>query len=235
MSTIPLNTGAHAIRAALDAALNVDALDLARKAAVERPDEAEVRYLGALASARLGALAEAERWLAHVDRDVLGSGDLAVEVWSLVGRIAKERYATAADRSSSPARDLAHAAIDGYRRAFAIGGSAYPAVNAATMAMLVGDGELALSLAQQALKSSGGADDHWRHATVGEAKLVLGDVDAARADYAEARRRAGSRFGDIASMRRQLLLIGSPDAHAMLDAVPAPRVIAFSGHVIDRP
>ncbi|MEP7275316.1 MAG: adenylate/guanylate cyclase domain-containing protein, partial [Betaproteobacteria bacterium] len=39
---------------------------------------------------------------------------------------------------------------------------------------------------------------------------------------------------DVASMRRQLLLIGSEAAHALTDVLTAPQVIAFSGHMIDR-
>jgi hypothetical protein len=139
------------IREALDAGLNTEALDLARQAAAGDPHSPEVGYLGALASARMGATGEAERWLAQIDRDALGGSPLATEVWSLTGRIAKERYALARDKAPDAARDFARAAIDGYRHAYAIGGSAYPAVNAATMAMLSGDPALARTLAQQAL------------------------------------------------------------------------------------
>ncbi len=224
------------IRDALDAGLNTEALDLARKAVLDNPGAAEPRYLGALACARMGAIDEAERWLAPIDREQLGDSPLAAEVWSLAGRIAKERYSAAAsDGTHSAARDFARAAIDCYRRAFSISSAAYPAVNAATMAMLAGDQALARTLAREALSVLGTGSDHWRHATAGEARLLLGEIDAARAHYAEAHRLAGNRFGDIASMRRQLLLIGSSAARALLEAVPAPRIIAFSGHMIDHP
>lgn len=223
------------IREALDAGLNTEALDLARQAASGSPD-AEIRYLGALACARLGALDDAERWLAPVDRESLGDSALAVEVWSLAGRIAKERYAAAARAGASvAAQDLARSAIDCYRQAFAVGGSAYPAVNAATLATLSGDAPLARRLARAALSAPGAGGDHWHHASAGEALLLLDDIDAARAHYAEAHRLAGSRFGDIAAMRRQLLLIGSDAARDLLAVVPAPQVIAFSGHMIDHP
>jgi class 3 adenylate cyclase len=36
-------------------------------------------------------------------------------------------------------------------------------------------------------------------------------------------------------MRRQLLMIGSPAARELAEVLPAPQVIAFSGHMIDRP
>ena len=226
---------ASQIRKALDAGLNTEALDRVRLATIDSPDSAELRYLGALASARMGATADAERLLEQIDRDGLGSSPLAVEVWSLAGRIAKERYAAAKDKAADTAREFARAAIDCYRRAFSIGGSAYPAVNAATMATLSGDAVLARTLARQALSAMEPTGDHWHHASSGEALLILGDTDAARKHYAEAHRLAGNRFGDIAVMRRQLRLIGSNAARELQDAVPAPTVIAFSGHMIDHP
>jgi len=203
------------IREALDAGLNMDALDLARRAASGDPHSPELHYLGALASARMGATGEAERWLAQVDRDALGSSPLATEVWSLAGRIAKERYALNRDKAPNAARDYARSAIDCYRHAYAIGGSAYPAVNAATMAMLAGDPALARILAHQALAAMGATGDHWHQASAGEARLVLDDADAARRHYAEARRLAGTRYGDIAAMRRQLRMIGTPAARIL--------------------
>ncbi len=230
-----MSNTASKIREALDGGLNTEALDLARKVAVGDPHSAELHYLGALASARMGAIGEAEQWLAQVDCEQLGSSPLATEAWSLAGRIAKERFAAATDRTTAAARGFARVAIDCYRRAFGISGSAYPAVNAATLAMLSGDPALARTLARQALSTMGPTGDHWHHASRGEAHLLLGEVDAARASYADAHRLVGNRFGDIAVMRRQLRLIGSTAARDLLDAVPAPRVIAFSGHMIDHP
>jgi len=227
--------GTTAIREALDAGLNTEALDLARKAALDDPSAADPHYLGALACVRMGAISEAERWLAGVDRGQLGEGSLAADVWSLAGRIAKERFSASRDRTRAAAREHARCAIDCYQRAFAISGSAYPAVNAATLAMLSGDAALARKLARETLSALGTAGDHWRHATSGEALLLLDKLDAARGHYQEAYRLAGSRFGDIASMRRQLFLIGSTAARELLEAIPAPRVIAFSGHMIDHP
>ncbi len=87
----------------------------------------------------MDAIDEAEKALAEIDREALGSSPLAVEVWSLAGRIAKERFAATRDRSSAAAREHAARAIENYSDAHAIGGDAYPAVNAATMAMLAGD------------------------------------------------------------------------------------------------
>jgi class 3 adenylate cyclase/tetratricopeptide (TPR) repeat protein len=230
-----LTDAASSIREALNAGLNVRALDLARAAKPDAADAAEIRYLAALASARMGAIGEAERWLHEVDRAALGDSPLAVEIWSLAGRLAKDHFAALADRTSAVAQDFARSAIENYVRAHALGGAAFPAVNAATMAMLAGDSEHAVRLAQQALATPGTAEDHWHHATSGEALLLLSRQDEARVHYAEAYRLAGNRFGDVASMRRQLLLIGTEGARELAALLPAPQVIAFSGHMIDHP
>ena len=230
-----MSDGASTIRAALDAGLNAQALDLARSATADAATAPEIHYLGALTSARMGAIGEAEKWLAQIDPESLGDSPLAVEVWSLAGRIAKEHYAEARDRTSAGAREFARAAIDFYQRAFDLSGTAYPAANAATMAMLSGDLPAAHALARQALATLGTAGDHWKHATAGEALLILDRLDEARAQYAEAYRLTGNRFGDLASMRRQLLMIGSAAARELATVLPAPQVIAFSGHMIDHP
>jgi class 3 adenylate cyclase len=183
----------------------------------------------------MGAINEAEKWLARIDREQLGSDPLATDVWSLAGRIAKERYSAAKDKSSAGAHESALTAIECYQRAFGLSGSAYPAVNAATMAMLAGDEALARTLALETLTALEPGPDHWHRATAGEARLILGELDDARTHYLEAHKLAGNKYGDIASMRRQLLLIGSDAALELLEDLPAPRVIAFSGHMIDHP
>ena len=227
------------IRRALGDGLNATALDRVRRATQAHGDRApaELLYLGALASVRMGATAEAEAWLRRIDADQVDDPSLAVDVWSLAGRIAKDRYADARDASADVARGYAGIAVERYRRAFEIGGSPYPAANAATMAMLLGDAALSREMAEQALAACerGNLTDHWQHASKGEALLLLGRASEARTEYARARELAGGSFGDVASMRRQLMLIGSPAALELLDSLPAPAVIAFSGHMIDDP
>src|SRR4029079_9044717 len=116
-----------------------------------------------------------------IDRARRVSAPLSIEVWTLAGRIAKERFAATRDRSSAAAREHAARAIENYSYAHAIGGDAYPAVNAATMALLAGDAPRAHTLAQKALSRLRPDGAHWQHATAGEALLVLGRVDEARA------------------------------------------------------
>jgi class 3 adenylate cyclase len=230
---------AASIRRALGDGLNAMALDNVRHATQAHGDRepAEILYLGALASVRMGATDEAQGWLDRMDAERIDDPALAEEVWSLAGRIAKDRYAAARHTAFDAARHHAGIAVACYRRAFEVGGSPYPAVNAATMAMLLGDAALAQTLARQGLAAcgKGNGPDHWQHASKGEALLLLGRLDEARTEYALARKLAGASFGDVASMRRQLMLIGSREALELLACLPAPAVIAFSGHMIDDP
>jgi class 3 adenylate cyclase len=77
----------------------------------------------------------------------------------------------------------------------------------------------------------------WDHATEGEARLLLGDLDGARASYAAARASAPGDAGSGATMRRQVSLLARvlPEAAEVLSALPAADVVAFAGHMIDAP
>ncbi|MBS0319740.1 MAG: DUF4071 domain-containing protein [Proteobacteria bacterium] len=235
MATIAGTTEAERIRGLLDAGLTVEALDLARKAAGRNGQEPQLLYLAALACVRLGALREAKALLRKLQPVEVDDARLACDIQCLAGRIAKERFAATRVADAEAASGDALEALDHYRRALAAAEDPYPAINAATMAFLCGDQGLCRTLANRALAALPDRTTHWAHATAGEACLHLGrQKDAARA-YAEAHRLAGGRFGDIASIRRQLVLIGTPAAQAMLDIVVAPTVIAFTGHMIDHP
>src|SRR5512139_3058156 len=154
-STVDRYAGpAAAIWQALHEGLPAIALDAVRTVLSTRTPDDELLYLAALACARMGALRDAEAWVDRIDRDRLPSGPLATDVWALAGRIAKQRFVAARERGRADGAQLAALAIDRYRRAFELSGSAYPAVNAATMAMLAGDGAQAAALATQALAAA---------------------------------------------------------------------------------
>ena len=156
---------------------------------------------------------------------------------SLAGRLAKDEFIGA--RTDATRRAAAKRSIEAYQRADALKPNVYARINAATMSAMVGDETTALAQAGSVLAEIGDAAgaDHWAHATLGEAQLLLGDEPNARRHYQRAGELAEQRYGDIASMRRQLQLLQPvrPAAAHLLDVVRGPNVVAFSGHMIDAP
>jgi hypothetical protein len=223
-----------AARESLHAGRLMEAVDDARELLAAEPGNAEALYLEALALSRLGSVTVA----AEILRKLLAREDLAIalraDALALHGRLLKDGAAAAAKNLAS----LAAEASAPYEEALQLAPSAFFAVNAATLQCLAGNRERGETLARDALRLAGapGADhDHWRAATQGECCVLLGDADAARRHYREARARAARRYGDVASMRRQLRLLARaiPGAAEMLAELPVPKVVAFTGHMLD--
>lgn len=225
-------------RAALSLSHATLASEILREPLARGGASTEMRYVAALAAARIGALNQAQ---ALVD-DVLQigvDGELRVDTLSLAGRIAKDRWARLAPgaRRDSAGRE----AIARYREAWDVSRNPFPGINAATMLRLAAGADGASRALAADVRAVARVDatvpTHWREATLGEAALLLGDADAAATHYRAAVAAARPRIGDIASMRRQVRLLGVhlaiPDeVHA---ALTMPRVAAFTGHMLDAP
>lgn len=214
--------------------------------------DAHDRYLAALAHARIGSFRDAGDVLAPLLREA--PAVLGADPQALAGRIAKDRWARL---PAGAARDREGAlAIRHYRQAWEASGAIFPGINAATMLLLTGAPGPARELAREvrarasaALDSAAldraaveqaaaGAEDRvWREATLGEAALLLGDGDAAARHYRAAVALAGRNVGHVASMRRQLRLIAGclPVPAAVEAALALPRVVVFTGHMLDAP
>ncbi len=197
-------------------------------------NEIELAYLYALASARAGAPGSAARTIARLRAANPADGAMAADIESLAGRVAKDAYIETGSEAALMA------AIDAYQRADHLCPSVHARINAASMLRLAGRNASAEKLAQQVFEELAAARDatsHWDDATRGEAMLLLARTEEACRFYRDANRRAGRRYGDIASMRRQLQLLAQvlPAATRALAEIPGPRVIAFSGHMIDSP
>lgn len=220
-------------REALEAGRLMDAVDEARDVLQAEPANAEALYVKALALSRLGAGALAAESLAALLESPATPAALRADAFALRGRLLKDRAA----RAGAPGRAaLALEACAAYEEALRLAPAAFFAVNAATLRRLAGDAAAAERHAREALRLATGVD-HWDAATRGECALLLGDMPAARAHYRHAAHMAGARHGDVASMRRQLRLLAQalPPAAELLAEVPAPRVVAFTGHMIDAP
>ena len=217
------------------------AFDILNRGLGAHAGNAQMTYCAALALARAGSYRSASELLNPLLCSLSESDALHGEAMSLAGRLAKDCY----QKLSNPVarQQAARDSAQRYRSAFAASGDYFPGINAATMTMLGGDTAEARALAESVLASistparGSAVDDYWLTATLGEANLLLGRGEEAARWYATATRGAGERVGDIASMRRQVRLLSEAmdvDA-AVLQALDIPKVIAFAGHMLDRP
>ena len=191
------------------------------------PDNASLLYYAALAFARSGARGYAMR---HVER-LLSRSDLEAnlrsEVLSLAGRIAKDRMS--ALESGAQHLQAAAEARNYYHQGWLQSGDFFPGINAATLSLLTGRTQDAHDIAGKVKAhcltlSDASNADHWLYATLGEASVLLSERDEALRWYSKAHQQAGNRYGDLASMRRQLRLLAphTPLAQEMLGVLHVP-------------
>lgn len=213
------------------------ACEILRTHGVDERGSADARYLAALAQARVGASKRALAMALSLLDDP-NAVALHGEALSLSGRIAKDRWLRL---PPGQARDhAAKQAVDCYRRAWERSRDIFPGINAATMLRVVGATEASQAIAREvadAARDAGEAAPHWREATLGEAALLRGDIADSVAHYGAAVRASKGRAGDVASMRRQLRVLGEVmDVPPEIDAALAlPRIVVFAGHMIDTP
>jgi tetratricopeptide (TPR) repeat protein len=206
---------------------------------MDHGSDPELLYWGALAYARAGATRLARVLLDRVENIAGAPAATRREALCLSGRLWKDRIDRSVDGDAVGIAAMEKARAD-YLAAYAIDADSYPGANAATLSMLVGDRADARTLAENVIAGIATQTQpltSWQAAALGEAQVILGSFDDARESYRRACALAPDDTGSIASMRRQLELIGRviPGAHRVLDALPVATVIAFAGHMIDRP
>jgi hypothetical protein len=207
------------------------AYDLASRALAEHPQHVGLRHRAVLLLARAGATRSAARRFAEL---ALTDERAVEDVAALEARIAKD-FALAGNGAARRGKAAEAAAL--YAGVHRRTGGYYPAINAATLFLLAGRDADAESHARAALAGAagapaGGEDAYYRHATMAEAHLVLGDLERSRAALAQA---AAAPFRDqaaYAATRRQLRLIcGARGADpSFLEVLHTPRVIHYCGH-----
>ena len=212
------------------------------------PGNVRLRQLKGLALARSGALRRANEQLAALHDE----GHTDGETMGLLARTYKDLALESTDRETREANLAAALEIyqSGYLEACrhdAVDDAYYTGINAATMALLRGDTDRARALAtdvealcKRALDEHGedAAGAYWPQATLAEAALIRGDLDAAGDRYAVAAGLAGMRLGDLSSTRHQarMLLEHLGKSTDWLDSVMRmPPVLVFTGHMIDAP
>ena len=203
-----------------------------REAIEKFPDDPEVRYLQALAMARLGDPHAAMRLYERNRVEEIGTEDAI----ALKGRLLKDLAvrSTGADQV-----DLFRQSSEAYRHAYHLSDGYFSGINAATTSFLAGDRDKACELAAAIGRRPDVAEpqDYFSAASAAEAKLVCGEVESATAMFAEARRRSDASPGMVASTARQVALISGKltvtddQRQALLDSIRPTPVIHFCGHM----
>jgi class 3 adenylate cyclase len=167
----------------------------------------------------------------HYDEETLG----------ILGRVYKEMWL--AEGQGVPGHAHLEHACKLYRSAFRRSRGPYSGINAASLSLIMGDKPLSERLARQVIRlcterwKQPDQRDYWTMATLAEAFLILGRQGQAAKYYRIARAMSGKSFSNLASTRRQLMLLGRHTAvdPQVLDILRIPPVVAFSGHMLDSP
>jgi class 3 adenylate cyclase/tetratricopeptide (TPR) repeat protein len=219
------------VKRALSAGEFLTAYDAAAASVESHPDDDWLRQRMALALAQTGSSTRAQDILnALVAKDPTNR-----ETLSILGRTYKDRWCANPDNE-----DYLRKAFDCYNRAFEVlPPDSYPGINAATIAFLLKETEKANRLAKTVLEiCQKQPDDYWKHATVAEALVVLGDAVGAKQAYRAAVAAETDNLRAFSSTRKQARVLSRQlydRADAFDDCFPIPKLVVFSGHMIDTP
>jgi hypothetical protein len=208
------------------------------------PRDLRLRQLQGLTLARSGDTERANRLLAQLVAEGIGDS----ETLGMLARTHKDLAfvaAQAADRDHhlKAALQLYHQAYEAAVKNSQGAAAYYTGINAAAMAVMRDDLPTARRMASEVrdichrlLRETNAAADYWLTATLGEAALILGEHQEARASYARASDLARGRFGDLGSTRRQAQLLAEqlPGDNSWISRVLSiPPVALFTGHRVD--
>ena len=209
------------------------------------PGNLRLRQLKGLVLARSGDVERANQLLS----ELTAGGTADAETLGMLARTHKD-LALGSANAARRAVHLASAfgiysrAYEEARRSAAASDAWYTGINAATIAVLQGNIDTARRIAGDvqdicelpALRNRSATTNYWLEATLGEAALILGDHEDAVAHYAQAAHLAAGSFGNLASTRRQVDLLGKclpgPIAE-IFDLLKIPPVLMYTGHMID--
>jgi class 3 adenylate cyclase len=216
------------------------AYDLTKRLLAEHPDDARVRLRNAHALRRCGALGLALRIL-----DGLHGPDADGERRGLIAAVHKEMFVRTRGRRQPDSLEHLQRAQRLYQEVFeeSHGTKYWHGINAATLAVLMGDDVLARELAARVWAACPAParpeDAYWLLATRAEAALVQGRLDVAADEYRNAVRVAGDRISDIAATRQNALLLlqaralDAAERRSITEALEPPAVVVFAGVSLD--
>lgn len=204
------------------------------------PQNVGLLRLQGLALARSGSTREANTLLEHLRLE----GHLDDET---IGTLARTHKDLALGADGTVRQQHLDKALQLYADAYARSDSAWTGINVATLAALKGDVDMSVNVAHHVAKaclveldvlSSDDPQRYWLLASLGESALIQGALVKAAGWYRQAAESGRLRFGDLSSTRRQARLLLEHLGHdsGLLDQwLPQPRVVVFSGHMLDHP
>lgn len=219
------------------------AQDVLAEGLAAHPADVRLRQLQGLALARSGATGKAQQML----QALFAEGHADGETLGILARTYKDLSAAAADAGERRAslRQAHERYGDAYRLAAVrteADSALYAGINAASTALLLGEGERARRFAREVrawcLARLALSADYWAEATLGEAALILGEWEEAERHYRRAATIGEGNLGDLASTRRQVRLLLRElgrDPVRYDGCFRIGPVVVFSGHRIDVP
>ena len=219
------------VKRALSAGEFLTAYDAARATVENHPEDDWLQQRLALALAQMGSSRRAQEIL----NTLVAKDPTNRETLSILGRTYKDRWCANPDNE-----DYLRRAFDYYNRAFEVPpADSYPGINAATIAVLLRETDKAGRIARTVLEiCEQQPDDYWKHATIAEARVVLGDVEGAKEAYRAAVASERDNLRAFSSTRKQARVLSRQlygRADAFDECFPIPKLVVFSGHMIDAP
>lgn len=222
------------IEAHINLGLNSAAYDLAVEGVKRSPRDDRYKYLAVLAMARMGSLTEA---LSLYEGYKLSTAARDEDIASLGPRLRRDLAFAA---PGGPDKKQLTLAAEAYEEVFKTLKTTYPGVNAASTFAMSGDLKRARPIAEKVANLAEATLEHldeddpsyWPRATLGECRLVSGDVAGAASEFAAASAAVDAAPGKIATTRKQLLRLKAamPIDDAWIDRVlPIGGVLYFSG------
>ncbi len=206
------------------------------------PQDLRLRQLLALALARSGASGPANKVLEQLYQE----GYRDEETLGLLARTHKDLAGEEEDVSK--ARQHLRRAYDFYSQGYETSGGYWSAINAATLALFLGERKSAAALARvvseqcrqrlRALAEASG-ERYWLVSTLGEAALLLEDWSEAENWYRQAVELGRGDWGNLQSTRHNARLLmqclaPGEDSGRIEQLFRFPTVVVFAGHMVDR-
>jgi class 3 adenylate cyclase/tetratricopeptide (TPR) repeat protein len=219
------------VKRALSAGEFLTAYDAARAMIENHPDDDWLQQRMALALAQMGSSRRAQDIL----NLLVAKDPTNRETLSILGRTYKDQWCANPENEH-----YLRQAFDCYNRAFEVPpADSYPGINAATIAFLLKETDKANRIAETVLEiCQKQPDDYWKHATVAEALVVLGDEKGAKSAYRAAVATESDNLRAFSSTRKQARVLSRQlfdRADVFDECFPIPKLVVFSGHMMDAP